>query len=86
MDIQKLALSVFENKEDYANQDYIVIMNLLMEAYHKHKGTTQFYEVSEKDLEEDSDSEEYPAEVSYTDYDSEAEEYSGYLGSYIESY
>lgn len=87
MELETLALEIFNNKHTYNNQDYIVIMNLLMEAYHKQNGTPQFYEVGNKALDEESDEDEYPDEVSYSNYDSEAEEeHSGYLGDYIESY
>ena len=87
MEIEKIALLVFENKQYYSNQDYITIMNILMESYHKQKGTPQYYDLGKSPLDEESDDEEYPDEVSYTNYDSEEEEeHSGYLGDYIESY
>ncbi len=87
MDIEKIALDVFNNKDSYSNQDYIVIMNCLMESYHKIKGILPNYEVGKPALDEESDEEEYPDEVPYTNYDSEEdEEHSGYLGDYIDSY
>ena len=38
MEIEKIALEVFNNKETYKNIDFMVIMNILMEEYHKIKG------------------------------------------------
>jgi hypothetical protein len=87
MEIEKLALEVFNNKESYSNQDYITIMNCLMESYHKQKGMLPNYEVGKTALDEESDEEEYQDDIAYTNYDSEEEEdHSGYLGDYIESY
>ena len=37
-EIQQLALEVFENKLNYKNNDFIVIMNILKENYMKVKG------------------------------------------------
>ena len=87
MEIEKLALEVFNNKESYSNQDYITIMNCLMESYHKQKGMLPIYEVGKTALDEESDEEEDQDDIAYTNYDSEEdEEHSGYLGDYIESY
>ena len=87
MEIEKLALEVFNNKESYSNQDYIVIMNCLMELYHKQKGLLPIYEVGKTALDQESDQEEDQDDIGYTNYDSEnEEEHSGYLGNYIESY
>jgi len=87
MEIEKLALEVFNNKESYSNQDYITIMNCLMESYHKIKGILPNYEVGKTALDEESDEEEDQDDIAYTNYDSEEEEeHSGYLGDYIESY
>ena len=87
MEIQQLALTIFEKKHEYSNQDYLVIMNCLMEAYHNQQGTPQYYEVGDKDLDKELDSEDDQDDIAYTNYDSEEdEEHSGYLGSYIESY
>ena len=38
MEIEKIALEVFNNKETYKNIDFMVIMNILMEEFHKIKG------------------------------------------------
>jgi hypothetical protein len=44
MDYQEIALEVFNNKESYTTDDYITILNILMESYNKSKGIT--YEVN----------------------------------------
>ena len=44
MDYQQIALEVFNNKESYRDDDYIVILNILMESYNKSKGI--HYEVN----------------------------------------
>tara|TARA_R110000824_G_scaffold185240_1_gene366216 strand:- start:55 stop:393 length:339 start_codon:yes stop_codon:yes gene_type:complete len=44
MDYQQIALEVFNNKESYKDDDYIVILNILMESYNKSKGI--HYEVN----------------------------------------
>ena len=38
MDYQQIALEVFNNKLSYKDDDYIVILNILMESYNKSKG------------------------------------------------
>tara|TARA_R110000765_G_C18849164_1_gene598760 strand:+ start:428 stop:757 length:330 start_codon:yes stop_codon:yes gene_type:complete len=38
MDFQQIALDVFNNKEHYKDNDFIVILNILMESYNKAKG------------------------------------------------
>tara|TARA_R110001606_G_scaffold362151_1_gene515905 strand:- start:61 stop:345 length:285 start_codon:yes stop_codon:yes gene_type:complete len=38
MDYQTIALQVFENKLNYKDNDYIVILNILMESFNKSKG------------------------------------------------
>ena len=38
MDYQTIALQVFENKLNYKDNDYIVILNILKESYNKSKG------------------------------------------------
>tara|TARA_R110002110_G_scaffold336344_1_gene546947 strand:- start:1672 stop:1971 length:300 start_codon:yes stop_codon:yes gene_type:complete len=38
MDYQQIALEVFENKLSYTDDDYITILNILMESYNKSKG------------------------------------------------
>jgi len=87
MEIEKVALEVFNNKESYSTQDYITIMNILMESYHKQKGILPNYQVGKPALDEELDEEEDQDDIAYTNYDSEEdEEHSGYLGNYIESY
>ena len=44
MNYQEIALEVFNNKESYKENDYITILNILMESYNKSKGIT--YEVN----------------------------------------
>jgi len=87
MEIEKVALEVFNNKESYSTQDYITIMNILMESYHKQKGILPNYQVGKPALDEELDEEEDQDDIAYTNYDSEEdEEHSGYLGNYIDSY
>ena len=50
MDYQQIALEVFNNKESYKDDDYIVILNILMESYNKSKGI--HYEVN-RDLKQE---------------------------------
>lgn len=38
MNYQEIALEVFNNKESYKDDDYITILNILMESYNKSKG------------------------------------------------
>ena len=40
MNYQEIALEVFNNKESYKENDYITILNILMESYNKSKGIT----------------------------------------------
>lgn len=53
MEIEKIALEVFENKESYKNIDFIVIMNMLMEQYNKIKGIPQVNSSKEHQCEKD---------------------------------
>ena len=85
-EIQQLALDVFENKLDYKDNDYIVILNILKESYMKVKGILNEV-VNEKEVDSDSDE-----DVSETDdeyflrthsyYDSDEDSDSGYLSPY----
>ena len=38
MNYQEIALEVFNNKLNYNDNDYIIILNILMESYNKSKG------------------------------------------------
>ena len=49
-EIQQLALDVFENKLDYKDNDYIIILNILKESYMRIKGI-----LNDKDCEKDAD-------------------------------
>tara|TARA_R110000851_G_scaffold314132_1_gene476058 strand:+ start:1817 stop:2164 length:348 start_codon:yes stop_codon:yes gene_type:complete len=50
MDYQQIALEVFNNKLSYKDDDYITILNILMESYNKSKGI--HYEVN-RDLKQE---------------------------------
>ena len=87
-EIQQLALDVFENKLDYKDNDYIVILNILKESYMKVKGMLNEF-VNEKEVDSDSDEEETDDEYflrthSYYDSDEDSDEDSdsGYLSPY----
>ena len=92
-EIQQLALDVFENKMNYKDNDFIVIMNILKESYMKVKG---FLNENENGNEKDSDSdldtdgeEGEDEEERYTNYDSDAESDDAdgtYSGSYLSPY
>jgi len=51
-EIQKIALDVFENKLDYKDNDYIIILNILKESYMRIKGI-----LNDKEGEKDADTE-----------------------------
>lgn len=81
-----LATEVFNNKESYTTNDYLVIMNILKEQYHRLNGDavvpTETGGVCEvKELASESESED---DVSYSNY--YADDNDGYLSDYIESY
>ena len=90
-EIQQLALDVFENKLDYKDNDYIVILNILKESYMKVKGILNEV-VNEKEV--DSDSDEDVSETDdeyflrthrYYDSDEDSDDES-YTGSYLSPY
>tara|TARA_R110000803_G_scaffold3707_6_gene12613 strand:- start:105 stop:386 length:282 start_codon:yes stop_codon:yes gene_type:complete len=56
-EIQQLALDVFENKLNYKDNDYIVILNILKENYMKVKGILNEFG-NEKEVDSDSDSDD----------------------------
>jgi len=76
-----VASEVFENRESYTTNDYLVIMNILKEQYHKLNGDIPTENGCNKELESDD---EYGDDVSYSNY--YADENDGYLSDYIESY
>ena len=83
-EIQQLALDVFENKLDYKDNDYIVILNILKESYMKVKGMLNEV-VNEKEVDSDSDEEETDDEYflrTHRYYDSDEDSDSGYLSPY----
>ena len=91
IEIQQLALDVYENKMNYKDNDYIVIMNLLKESYMRVKGILDDYE-NEKEEEEsgseaDEDDEYFLRTHRYTNYDSEEDEDTiSYTSSYLSPY
>lgn len=73
-EIQQLALDVFENKLDYKDNDYIIILNILKESYMRIKGILNDKE-GEKDTEgveeeeaEETDDEYFLRTHRYTNY------------------
>ncbi len=90
--IQQLALDVFENKMNYKDNDFIVIMNILKESYMKVKGFLNENE-NEKDADSDADTdvdedEEYFLRTHrYDNYDSDDHDDTiSYSSSYLPSY
>ena len=66
--LQALALQVFENKQTYSDNDFIVIMNILMESYNKSKGfynDLNSYNEKPTKEEDDEDDEDYSYLSSY---------------------
>lgn len=57
-EIQQLALDVFENKLDYKDNDYIIILNILKESYMRIKGI-----LNDKEGEKDADAVEEEEET-----------------------
>ena len=79
-----VASEVFENRESYTTNDYLVIMNILKEQYHRLNGDTTLH-ANETDCNKELDSESEREELfSYSNY--YADENDGYLSDYIESY
>lgn len=76
-----VASEVFENRESYTTNDYLVIMNILKEQYHRLNGDIPTETGCVKELDSESESED---DVSYSNY--YADENEGYLSDYIESY
>ena len=77
--LEILVGEVFNHKDTYREGDYIVIMNILKEAYHILKG--DFDDLKEdKEVEEDIDSDDED------DHYNEDEDNPTYTGTYIQSY
>mgnify|MGYP003653890515 FL=1 len=77
--LEILVGEVFNNKDTYREGDYIVIMNILKEAYHILKG--DFDDLKEdKEVEVDIDSDDED------DHYNEDEDNPTYTGTYIQSY
>ena len=98
-EIQQLALEVFENKLNYKNNDFIVIMNILKENYMKVKGIlnefgnekeTEYPGTRVVDSDSDSDIEETDDEYflrTHRYYDSEDDgDYDSYTSTYLSPY
>tara|TARA_R110000851_G_scaffold302680_2_gene459981 strand:+ start:58 stop:357 length:300 start_codon:yes stop_codon:yes gene_type:complete len=94
-EIQQLALDVFENKLNYKDNDFIVIMNILKESYMKVKGFLNENEnVNEKDTDSEMDldtegeeGEDEEVLEQYTNYDSDAEsDGESYTSTYLSPY
>tara|TARA_R110000764_G_scaffold33011_4_gene74149 strand:- start:385 stop:672 length:288 start_codon:yes stop_codon:yes gene_type:complete len=90
-EIQQLALDVFENKLDYKDNDYIVILNILKESYMKVKGIlNEVGSVKEVDTDSDeaeaeTDDEYFLRTHRYYDSDEDSDDES-YTGSYLSPY
>jgi len=79
--INQLALELYENKNSYKENDYIVIMNILKEYYDKIKGKEVIVNDSKtiKIKQEENDTD--------TDTDTDVEYSDSYLGDgYLSSY
>lgn len=78
--LEIMVADVFNNKESYKEGDYIVIMNILKEAYHILKGDYGNI-IADKELEATTDEEDYDYSNDYADAEEDT-----YTGNYIESY
>ncbi len=83
LEIQQLALDVYNNKLNYKDNDFIVIMALLKESYMRVKGF-----LGEEENEKVEESEEEEEGVSrYANYDSEDDsESESYTSTYLQPY
>tara|TARA_R110001592_G_scaffold3899_1_gene22176 strand:+ start:2059 stop:2337 length:279 start_codon:yes stop_codon:yes gene_type:complete len=88
IEIQQLALDVFENKMDYKDNDFICLMALLKESYMRVKGILDDYENEKVEEESGSDADDEEEGVSrYANYDSEEDEDTiSYTSSYLSPY
>ena len=72
-EIQQLALDVFENKLDYKDNDYIIILNILKESYMRIKGI-----LNDKEGEKETEEEEEEAEETDDEYFLRTHRYENY--------
>ncbi len=72
-EIQQLALDVFENKLDYKDNDYIIILNILKESYMRIKGI-----LNDKEGEKDADAVEEEEEETDDEYFLRTHRYTNY--------
>jgi len=89
IEIQKLALDVFENKMDYKDNDFITIMALLKESYMRVKGILDDFENEKEEANEevDDDDEYFLRTHRYSNYDSEEDEDTiSYTSTYLSPY
>ena len=86
LEIQKIAMEVYNNKLNYKDNDYIVIMNLLKESYMKAKGILDEYKNEKEDDNHSDDDEEYGVRR-YANYDSEDDsDEESYTSTYLSPY
>ena len=76
-----LASQLFDQRETYTTNDYLVIMNILMDQYHRINGDIPIETGCDKELDSADASED---DISYSNY--YADENDGYLSDYIEPY
>ncbi len=93
LEIQQLALDVYNNKLDYKDNDFIVIMALLKESYMRVKGILDDYTSAEKEeaapteSDADEDEEYFLRTHRYANYDSEDDsDCESYTSSYLSPY
>lgn len=91
LEIQQLALDVFNNKLDYKDNDFIVIMALLKESYMRVKGildeTENEKEAAPTESDADEDEEYFLRTHRYANYDSEDDsDCESYTSTYLQPY
>lgn len=92
-ELQLIVTQVFEEKNTYKEGDYLVIMNILKDAYHILSGdfdnsTNTFKKDNESDAGSDDEEEELQS-YSFRDSDSDSDADSAdesYTGSYLPTY
>jgi len=91
-ELQILVNDVFNEKENYKENDYLVIMNILKEAYHSLSGdfdssANTFKKPIESITSVSDDADEELEGIGYYYRDSDSDSDSGYLGSgYLDPY
>tara|TARA_B110000285_G_scaffold182790_1_gene206689 strand:+ start:35 stop:307 length:273 start_codon:yes stop_codon:yes gene_type:complete len=88
-ELQLIVTQVFEEKNTYKEGDYLVIMNILKDAYHILSGdfdssSNTFKKDNESDAGSDDEEEDGLQSYSFRDSDSDADE--SYTGSYLPTY